>query len=374
MSVEKRLFLGIKQMTKTAFLELQDSEKVGYIWFVRCEEPLHFEIYLGTKKYGETNESISSAIKDIEKVIEILLKGKQDKLIAGSGITISSNTISTIALTPTSGYNYATKYVDDDTDLEGTNIATGSYSNWAEGSKTTATSTYGGNHAEGYSTSATGQYGSHSEGAFTESSGKGSHAEGEVTLSSGDGSHAEGYFSTATGKGSHAEGEATLASGEASHAEGWGYYREKYPNNAIGEASHVEGNGTIARNTAEHAEGKFNVSHKSSNNMGDSGNTLSSIGFHIGDAFDSIFRNAREVMQNADMYIYGIGGYDGIHIKGEDSGITVHTVQEVVNGLETSVAGKQDALTAGTNITISGTTISAIYEVATTADIEALFS
>ena len=58
MSVEKRLFLGIKQMTKTAFLELQDSEKVGYIWFVRCEEPVHFEIYLGTKKYGETNEFV----------------------------------------------------------------------------------------------------------------------------------------------------------------------------------------------------------------------------------------------------------------------------------------------------------------------------
>lgn len=44
------------------------------------------------------------------------------------------------------------------------------------------------------------------------------------------------------------------------------------------------------------------------------------------------------------------------------------------NKLSTELGAKQDALTAGTNITISGTTISATYEVATTADIEALFS
>jgi hypothetical protein len=65
MSIEKRLFLGIKQMTKTAFLELEDSEKVGYIWFVRCEDPVHFEIYLGTKKYGETNETVEQFIREI---------------------------------------------------------------------------------------------------------------------------------------------------------------------------------------------------------------------------------------------------------------------------------------------------------------------
>ena len=307
------------------------------------------------------------------------LAAKQDTLTAGTGIEISGTTISTPALVPTAGWNYATKYIDDDTNLEGTNVATGNYSNWAEGSKTTATSTYGGNHAEGYSTSATGQYGTHSEGAFTSSSGNGSHAEGYHTQATAQASHAEGRGGSslkniASGIASHAEGEVTLASGEASHAEGWGSYSHNYPNSAIGDGSHVEGVVTIARNQAEHAEGTCNISHKSSNNMGNSGNTLSSIGFSLSDNWDGVFKNAREVMQNADMYIYGIGGYDGIHIKGEDSGVTVQTVQEVVNGLETSVAGKQDILTAGTNITISGTTISATYEVATTADIEALFS
>lgn len=79
MSVEKRLFLGIKQMTKTAFLELQDSEKVGYIWFVKCEDPVHFEVYLGTKKYGETNETVEDLIREIAEKLKVAI-GLTDEL------------------------------------------------------------------------------------------------------------------------------------------------------------------------------------------------------------------------------------------------------------------------------------------------------
>lgn len=57
------------------------------------------------------------------------------------------------------------------------------------------------------------------------------------------------------------------------------------------------------------------------------------------------------------------------------SGITISgTSVSIDSSLLSEINGKQDTLTAGTNITISGTTISATYEVATTADIEALFS
>ena len=293
------------------------------------------------------------------------LGAKQDTLTAGDGIGIDASgiiSVEGIQITndPTNHkYNFATYYYDDDTNQLGINTANGGYSNWAEGSKTTAASRYGGNHAEGYSSSATGQYGSHSEGAFTSSSGQGSHA--------------EGYTTSAIGQGSHAEGVVTSATGIASHAEGNGSHSHNYPNTALGVGSHVEGVITIARNKSEHAEGTCNISHKASDNMGDSGNTLSSIGFSLSDNWDGIFMNAREVMQNADMYIYGIGGYDGVHIKGEVSGITVQTVQDVVNGLETSVAGKQDILTAGTNIEISGTTISATYQTATNAEVDMLF-
>jgi hypothetical protein len=64
------------------------------------------------------------------------------------------------------------------------------------------------------------------------------------------------------------------------------------------------------------------------------------------------------------MYTKGFGGYQGTDTKVQNA--SIKTVQDVING-------KQDELTAGTNITISGTTISATYEVASTAEIEALF-
>lgn len=326
--------------------------------------------------------------------------GKQDTLTAGSGINISGNTISTIALTPTAGYNYATKYIDDDTDLEGTNVATGNFSNWAEGSKTTATSTYGGNHAEGYSTSSTGEYASHSEGYFTEATGAAAHAEGHGgssrhNVASGDGSHVEGTYTLATAQGAHAEGYGGVSS----------------PNTASGAGSHAEGCGTTAQNQSEHAEGANNLSHKASNSWGNAGNTLHSIG---DSGTMDVKNNAVEVMQNADMYIKGIGGYQGTDTKVQNA--SIKTVQDVINGkqntltagtnitisgntisatdttysagsgitisgnsvsvdssLLSEINGKQDELTAGTNITISGSTISATYQTASTAEIEALF-
>lgn len=85
------------------------------------------------------------------------------------------------------------------------------------------------------------------------------------------------------------------ACGYASHSEG--------VSTAIGDYSHTEGNYTIARNTAEHAEGEYNKS-----NTG----TRSSIG--IGTA-DNNRKNAFEVMDNGDTFIYGVGEYDGKNIN-----------------------------------------------------------
>ena len=76
---------------------------------------------------------------------------------------------------------------------------------------------------------------------------------------------------------------------------------------ALGMGSHVEGISTIAENTGEHAEGKYNVS-----NTG----TIHSVG--IGTA-DNARKNAFEIMQNGDVYINGIGGYDGTTITNATS-------------------------------------------------------
>ena len=68
-----------------------------------------------------------------------------------------------------------------------------------------------------------------------------------------------------------------------------------------------------------------------------------------------------------------ISATDTTYVAG--SGITISgNSVSVDSSLLSEISGKQDELVAGTNITISGTTISATYEVATTADIEALFS
>lgn len=206
----------------------------------------------------------------------------------------------------------------------------------AEGAMTVAIGT--GSHAEGYSTSsgfivAYGK-GAHAEG-YEEStqdgivaSGNGSHAEGccdggaQITAS-GDGAHAEGYCFNdndliAEGTGSHAEGCCTRAEGDYSHSEGNGSYAAGESSHAEGQDtltegyySHAEGFNTIAQNDAEHAQGKYNKSNKKTNGtaaQNAAGSTIHSVG--IGTSINDR-KNAFEIMQNGDMYVKGIGGYDG---------------------------------------------------------------
>ena len=111
------------------------------------------------------------------------------------------------------------------------------------------------------------------------------------SFAEGDGTDAEGYAS-------HAEGYYTQASGEASHAEGFNTY-------AIGDNSHAEGDSTYTSNIAEHAEGRYNSSNTGNK---DEKQTISSIG--IGTS-NNDRKNAFEVMKNGDIYVYGLGNYDG---------------------------------------------------------------
>ena len=70
---------------------------------------------------------------------------------------------------------------------------------------------------------------------------------------------------------------------------------------ANGEYSFAEGQNTVANNRSEHAMGEFNESHHLNNTFGSSGNTLFSIG---NGTSDTNRKNALEVMQNGDIYIY----------------------------------------------------------------------
>ena len=97
----------------------------------------------------------------------------------------------------------------------------------------------------------------------------------------------------AFGVNAFAEGFHTNAQFDYSHAEG-------FFTTASGEGSHTEGQQTRALNRAEHASGYYNVSNKESDNFGDSGNTL----FSIGNGTENNARhNAFEVRQNGDIYL-----------------------------------------------------------------------
>ena len=228
------------------------------------------------------------------------------------------------------------------------NIASGKYSHvegggTLEGAPATNTASGTASHAEGIATNAIGNC-SHAEGAMTTAGDWGSHSEGRETVASGYGSHAEGYSTNASDEGSHSEGRITTASGKYSHAEGYG-------SEASGEGSHAEGYGTETQNRNEHAEGSYNLSHKNSdinpsrqNPNGDAGNTLHSIGNgywqSVAGQPNKIQKNVLEIMQNGDMYVLGIGGYQGTDTKVQDA--TIKTLQEYIASLEARIAALEN--------------------------------
>ena len=284
------------------------------------------------------------------------LSGKQGALTAGENIDIANNTISAKGYKFNGDTNggFAEKYKQDAADggqvVENTATGLGSH---AEGYSTTASGDYG-CHAEGNLTQASG-FVTHAEGNLTKASETASHAEGGETEAKANYSHAEGYQTKAIGRQSHAEGGYTKAKGLRAHAEGEGASADNLC--AVGDDSHTEGLFTQAQNYAEHAQGAANISHKTASNaattwQGDGNHTLHSIG---NGRYTNTQSNAVEVMQNADVYIKGVGGYDGVHIKSEQGYETVKTLQQVISG-------KQDVLTAGQNIVITNNTISAVID------------
>ena len=152
-------------------------------------------------------------------------------------------------------------------------------------------------HAEGNGTQASGNS-AHSEGKHTLASGNFSHSEGFNTEATAQCAHAEGTGTKATTIASHSEGSGTTASGSASHAEGINTV-------ADGIASHSDGFGTETYNEGEHACGRYNKSTKS-------GDKAQATQFSIGNGTGAGTRsNSVEVKANGDVYIVGLGGYDG---------------------------------------------------------------
>ena len=225
-----------------------------------------------------------------------------------TSLSSSSSSSSLEYITYSTGQGYS---IGDTTTASGEN-------SFAEGYNTKAQGTA--SHAEGSGSKAMGLE-SHAEGYDTYAGGNYSHAEGTGTQTSGTYSHAEGYYTMVSGESSHAEGANTYASGTRSHAEG---YRSK----AMGDCTHAEGSNTLARNTGEHACGTYN---KSTQDV-----TLFSIGngYEGQQGAPDTRQNAFEVDLNSNVYIKGIGNYDGTNIG--ESG--VKSVQQVIANLTQQIA------------------------------------
>ena len=162
-------------------------------------------------------------------------------------------------------------------------------------------------------------------------------------------------FSVSYGNESHSENSGNVSYGTSSHAEGLCDF-------AIGNESHVEGKNTISRNETEHAEGSFNVSNKASDTYGNAGNTQHSIG--IGNS--TTRKNAIEIMQNGDVYVSGIGSYDGTNYSSAD------TVQTIINSKQGSLTFDTTPTENSTNPVTSGGVYTALGSYALSADIVAL--
>ena len=193
---------------------------------------------------------------------------------------------------------------------EGNNTKTGECSTYDSNYETISTSGNNYGHAEGNNTAAGGMS-SHAEGEGSNAFGRASHSEGQSGAAIGLAAHSEGELTMACGEGSHSEGIYTQAgkavkngddvtiSGSAAHAEG-------YSTKSLGDNSHAEGKNTIANNESEHAQGRFNASHTHASDT--SQQTIDSVGIGSKEADR---KNATETMANGDLYIYGIGGYNG---------------------------------------------------------------
>lgn len=141
----------------------------------------------------------------------------------------------------------------------------------------------------------------------------------------GEYSHSEGNQSLAIGNYSHAEGDKTKTLGQSAHASG--EYSE-----ANKQASFAAGYRAIANNQiGEIALGKNNIS---------SPDTMLSVGIGT----DSQKKNALEINTSGDVFIKGIGDYDGISKSGAIS------LQQKILDIDTAASTAIEQINAASDL------------------------
>ena len=148
---------------------------------------------------------------------------------------------------------------------------------------------------------------------YTEVSGKGNVAKGKFAKVWGK-NNIGGYNTTTFGTGNVNLTDNSLVNGTNNINEGNNSVIHGNKNKNYGKRAFVVGNENITNNENEAAFGKYNNSENDTQ-------------FSIGIGTSDIRKNAFEVKQNGDIYIIGIGGYDGTN---SDS---AQTLQEILANL-----------------------------------------
>ena len=97
---------------------------------------------------------------------------------------------------------------------------------------------------------------------------------------------------------------------------------------AAGQSSFALGHYAQTKNTAEVGAGQFNKSTKTNGTFGNAGNTAFSVGIGTSHAAR---KNAIEIMQNGDLYVTGVGSYDGTNYS------SASTLQSVLSNIPAAV-------------------------------------
>jgi len=159
---------------------------------------------------------------------------------------------------------------------------------------------------------------------------------GQKNTLSGNSSFVAGRDNTVTAKHAGAMGRFNDVNGEGAFSIGYG--QSTLHNTANGRYSLALGCVVTTHNDSEVAMGSKNISHSTNPTGADS---ASDTQFSVGVKKSQILQeqtNGLEIMQNGDMYIYGIGGYDGKHIKTQTGYESTKTLQEAFSGKSDKIA------------------------------------
>ena len=287
------------------------------------------------ESYGEEKQALKPYVKETRAA----LSGKQDTLVSGTNIkTINGETLLGEGNIEIQGGSGGGKAIEAGTNISVTTGETADTINCTLPIR------------EGSHSSKKGIIVGDSECSST----------GPYSISIGHSAGAGGPYSLCMGSNSHCNGQQSIVIGDGSSNNGsdftYCFGRSLHPNRVH---QFLGGAYLNSNNEYEVAFGQYNVSSKSKNDYGDSGNTLFSIGNGYDFSSTHNRHNALEIRQNGDIYI---ANTNDTSITGDKA----YSLYPMIK-LQDALGGGGSSYTAGDGIDITNDVISVTGKVDTSA-------